>query len=80
MKKTNSGKVSIRDVAREVGVSITTVSRALNGYSDVSEKTKKKDIGSGAADGLCTRRKRAFDGRETGADDRPFDLGVKRTG
>ncbi|MDE7312428.1 MAG: LacI family transcriptional regulator [Eubacterium sp.] len=42
MKRANSGKISIRDVAREVGVSITTVSRALNGYSDVSEKTKKK--------------------------------------
>lgn len=35
-------KVSIRDVAQEAGVSITTVSRALNGYSDVSEKTKAR--------------------------------------
>lgn len=33
-------KISIKDVAREAGVSITTVSRALNGYSDVSEKTR----------------------------------------
>lgn len=35
-------KVSIKDVAREAGVSITTVSRALNGYMDVSESTKKR--------------------------------------
>jgi LacI family transcriptional regulator len=35
-------KASIRDVAREVGVSITTVSRALNGYNDVSASTKEK--------------------------------------
>lgn len=33
---------SIKDVAREAGVSITTVSRALNGYSDVSPETRKK--------------------------------------
>lgn len=35
-------KVSIKDVAKEAGVSITTVSRALNGYTDVSEKTKQR--------------------------------------
>lgn len=35
-------KASIRDVAREAGVSITTVSRALNGYSDVSAETKRR--------------------------------------
>lgn len=35
-------KIGIRDVARKAGVSITTVSRALNGYDDVSEKTKER--------------------------------------
>lgn len=35
-------KVGIKDVAREAGVSITTVSRALNGYDDVNEETRKR--------------------------------------
>lgn len=34
--------VTIRDVAKAAGVSITTVSRALNGYSDVGLKTRNK--------------------------------------
>ena len=34
--------VSIRDVAKSAGVSVSTVSRALNGYSDVNEDTRKK--------------------------------------
>ena len=34
--------VTIRDVAREAGVSITTVSHALTGYPDVSLKTREK--------------------------------------
>ncbi|WNB92550.1 LacI family DNA-binding transcriptional regulator [Bacillus sp. NEB1478] len=33
---------TIKDIAREVGLSVTTVSRALNDYYDVSPKTKKR--------------------------------------
>lgn len=36
--------VTIRDVAKKSGYSITTVSRALNGFDDVSEETRAKII------------------------------------
>jgi LacI family transcriptional regulator len=34
--------VTIKDIAREAGVSVSTVSRALNNHHDVSEETKKR--------------------------------------
>lgn len=35
-------KPSIRDVAAKVGMSVSTVSRSLNGYDDVNAETRKK--------------------------------------
>jgi len=41
--RTGAGRsVTIKDLAAELGLSITTISRALNGYSDVGEKTRKR--------------------------------------
>ncbi len=34
--------ITLKEVAREAGVSITTASRALSGYDDVAEKTRKE--------------------------------------
>lgn len=34
--------VTIKDLAAELGLSITTISRALGGYSDVGDKTRKR--------------------------------------
>src|SRR5215211_4890244 len=35
-------QVKLRDIAREAGFSITTVSRALAGYDDVNENTRRR--------------------------------------
>jgi DNA-binding LacI/PurR family transcriptional regulator len=35
-------KITIKDLARMAGVSVTTVSRALNGYRDISPETRKR--------------------------------------
>ncbi len=38
------GSVTLKDLAAKLGLSITTVSRALAGYSDVAETTRKRVI------------------------------------
>lgn len=43
-RTTRKRNVTIRDVAREIGLSITTVSRALGGYPDVGAKTRQRVI------------------------------------
>ena len=40
--KENSVSATIRDVAKICGVSVSTVSRVLNGYTDISEETANK--------------------------------------
>ena len=34
--------MNIKELAKKLNLSITTISRALGGYSDVSEKTRKR--------------------------------------
>ena len=36
------GAVTLKDLAAKLGLSITTVSRALSGYSDVAESTRQR--------------------------------------
>lgn len=42
MAARSSRNVTIKDLAGELDLSITTISRALNGYSDVGEETRKR--------------------------------------
>ena len=37
-----SKKISIKDLANRLGVSVSTVSKALNGYTDINPRTKER--------------------------------------
>ncbi len=41
-RRKGKAMVSIKDVAKQAGVAISTVSKVLNGYPNISEETKKK--------------------------------------
>jgi LacI family transcriptional regulator len=47
---------SIRDVARHLNISITTVSRALNNYDDVAEETRQRVLKAAAELGYTPNR------------------------
>jgi len=40
LSQTIKAAMSLKGIAKQLGLSITTVSRALNGYSDVSQETR----------------------------------------
>jgi DNA-binding LacI/PurR family transcriptional regulator len=52
----NTMRTTIRDVARRLNLSITTVSRGLDGYDDVSEDTRKLIIQTAAEMGYSPNR------------------------
>lgn len=49
-------RITIRDVARQLNLSITTVSRALDGYDDVAEETRQLIIRTAAEMGYTPNR------------------------
>ena len=47
--------VSLKDISVRCGVSVATVSKALNGHKDVSEATKRKTYESRQRNGLLPK-------------------------
>ena len=43
-RKRAESTVTIKDVAREAGVSIQTVSRAVNGHHEISDETRQQTV------------------------------------
>lgn len=55
--RVRSGRsVTIKDLAQELELSITTISRALNGYSDVGEQTRRRVAEAAAQHGYRPNR------------------------
>ena len=54
MEWVKSGEVRISDLAAELGLTKGTVSRALNGYEDISKKTRKRVMEAATKRGYVT--------------------------
>ena len=50
---------SIKDIAKACGVSVATVSKALNGHNDISQATKEKVREAAKADRLHAKLRSA---------------------
>ncbi|NJC97922.1 MAG: LacI family transcriptional regulator [Anaerolineae bacterium] len=48
--------ITIRDIAKKLGISITAVSRALDGYPDISEETRQRVIDAARVMGYVPNR------------------------
>ena len=55
-------RVTIRELARLSGVSVGTVSRALNGYTDVRSETRERILPLVTTDTFCDPAARAKNG------------------
>ena len=51
--------MSLKAIAKELGISVTTVSRALNGYDDVSQETRARVEAGSPAPRISTQHFRA---------------------
>lgn len=67
MKKVETPRLTIRDVAQRAGVSVATVSRVLNGHPDVSDATREAVLQQIREDNFVTSRSaRGLAGGRTG--------------
>ena len=66
----NCDAMNLKQLARMLDLSQTTVSRALNGYPEVNEETRRRVIGRGQAARLSAEPQRAPAGHRQGRHDR----------
>jgi len=54
VKKVRNREIRISDLALELGLTKGTISRALNGYEDISKKTRLRVIEAANKYGICS--------------------------
>ena len=55
---------TIRDIANRLGISVSTVSKGLNGASDISEELRQQVLDTAVEMGYSTKRSRKVENRK----------------